>query len=173
MFTIDRVPGNFHFSTHAYLDEVRYLMNSGKLKELRHEHRLHRLHFYDETDGNQLDELLATPHVETRSLGLHYIYYLNLVQVDTLFPNGKHSEHYLVRIHSSQENLMMVPQVMFKYNLSPINQVRIIEYMPMYELLVRLFSILGGVFTVARLVDMLIHRSVLILVEKDRMGKLR
>ena len=66
-----------------------------------------------------------------------------------------------------------MPILYFKYDLSPIT----IEYkhtkMSFLTFLINIFAILGGVFTIAGIIDAIIHKSVLVLLRKAEMNKIQ
>ena len=66
-----------------------------------------------------------------------------------------------------------IPSIYFKYDLSPIT----IEYkftrMKYLTFLINVFAILGGVFTIAGILDAIIHKSVLVLLRKAEMNKIQ
>lgn len=60
---------------------------------------------------------------------------------------------------------------MFSYELSPISVLYSQEKENIIEFLVHIFAIIGGIFTIAGIIDAIIHRSVSALF-KARIGKL-
>lgn len=76
--------------------------------------------------------------------------------------------------------LASAPMVLFKYVLlscryetNPITILTVLEYTQWHQLFVRVVGIIGGIFTVATIVDSLVHSSIHFLLEKDRLGKLK
>lgn len=61
--------------------------------------------------------------------------------------------------------------LVFNYELSPITVLFSQEKENLVEFLVHIFAIMGGVFTIAGIIDAIIHRSVSMLF-KQRIGKL-
>lgn len=61
--------------------------------------------------------------------------------------------------------------LLFNYELSPITVQFYQDKENFFEFLVHICAIVGGIFTIAGIVDALIHRSVAILF-KERIGKL-
>lgn len=66
----------------------------------------------------------------------------------------------------AQQNILL-----FNYELSPITVQFFQDKENFFEFLVHICAIIGGIFTIAGIVDSLIHRSVS-LIFKQRIGKL-
>lgn len=51
--------------------------------------------------------------------------------------------------------------------------IRILEHQEWHRLFVELVGLIGGVFTIAAVIDLFVHSSIHFLLEKKRLGKLR
>lgn len=63
--------------------------------------------------------------------------------------------------------------VLKRYETNPITIFRYVEYAQWHELFVKIVGIVGGVFTIGVIIDGMVHSSILFLVEKHRLNKLR
>lgn len=65
-----------------------------------------------------------------------------------------------------------LPALFFRYDLSPVT-VRFTQYRENFlHFLVQICAIVGGVFTVAGIIDGMIHKSVVTILRKHQQGKL-
>lgn len=62
--------------------------------------------------------------------------------------------------------------VLFRYETNPMTELEIGEYMSFHSFIIELVAIIGGIYTVASIVDRLIHSSIYYLLKKNQMGKL-
>ena len=102
-----------------------------------------------------------------------YQYYLKIVPTKFKHYNGQTYERYQYTANSFNENYLDRSTLLFfRYDLSPIT----VEYkhtkMSFLTFLINVFAILGGVFTVAGIIDAVIHKSVLMLLRKAEMNKI-
>ena len=102
-----------------------------------------------------------------------YQYYLKIVPTKFRYLIGATYDKYQYTANSfSETSLDRLPLLFFKYDLSPIT----VEYkntkMSFLTFLINVFAILGGVFTVAGIIDAIIHKSVLMLLRKAEMNKI-
>ena len=65
-----------------------------------------------------------------------------------------------------------VPMVVFRYETNPMTELEIGEYMSFHNFIIELVAIIGGIYTVASIVDRIIHSSLHYLIKKHQMGKL-
>lgn len=62
--------------------------------------------------------------------------------------------------------------VVFRYETNPMTELEIGEYMSFHNFIIELVAIIGGIYTVASIVDRIIHSSLHYLIKKHQMGKL-
>ena len=103
-----------------------------------------------------------------------YQYYLKIVPSKDKYISGRESNKYQYTYNSFADLVYnALPILYFKYDLSPIT----IEYkhtkMSFLTFLINIFAILGGVFTIAGIIDAIIHKSVLVLLRKAEMNKIQ
>ena len=102
-----------------------------------------------------------------------YQYYLKIVPTKYRYYSGITLDSYQYTVNSFSENAYdRFPLLFFRYDLSPIT----VEYkhvkMSFLTFMINVFAILGGVFTVAGIIDAIIHKSVLLLLRKAEMNKI-
>ncbi len=69
--------------------------------------------------------------------------------------------------------LAQLPMVYFKYETNPMTVLHILNEKEWHTLFIEIVGIIGGIFTVATIIDHLIHSSIHFLVKKHMLNKLR
>jgi len=65
-----------------------------------------------------------------------------------------------------------LPAIYFKYELSPIEMMNVITKERIYQYIVDMCAIIGGVYTMAKFIDGVLHQGIKTIRAKARMGKL-
>jgi len=170
-FEINKVPGNFHVSTHSSRKQPESVDMS---------HFLHELSFGAGHDNGKGVEGSFNPleNFDTkRSDGLAtHDYTLRIVP--TVYEDTNHNLRYPYQYTYSYREVMhfghggrAVPAIWFRYELSPITVKYIEKHKPFYTFLVMICAIIGGTFTVAGIIDGFIF-SMSEMVKKFEIGKL-
>jgi len=181
-FNIDAVPGSFIISGKAFYPTIERLRREG-LDTSNLEHKINYLYFGESLTKRDLrfgvlrNNLFNTLNEKTRKnekQQMVYQYYLKIVPVKYRYMNYKPQNKYQYTYNSFSDFVYNgIPSIYFKYDLSPIT----IEYkytrMKYLTFLINVFAILGGVFTVAGILDAIIHKSVLVLLRKAEMNKIQ
>lgn len=173
IFKINKVPGNFHVSTHASHEQPEHP---------NMEHHIHELSF-----GEHVDHLRSIPDSSFGALNdvtgsgadpmSSHDYIMKIVPTIYEDVGGKqvfpfqytyaHREY----VPFTHGGFTVPPTIWFRYDLNPIT-VKYIEYRkPIYTFLTTICAIIGGTFTVAGIFDSLIF-SASELFKKFEMGKL-
>jgi len=177
---VNKVAGNFHFApgksfqaAHLHVHDLA-AFPAGKFNV---SHVINALSFGEDFPGivNPLDKTMkALPNEDGGGM---FMYYAKVVPTSYAFVDGRTlatnqfsvTEHY--RPISPKEG-QGLPGVFFFYELSPI-MVNFQEQTKSFShFLTQLCAILGGVFTVAGMVDKIVHSAVKQLEKKMREGKL-
>jgi len=66
----------------------------------------------------------------------------------------------------------MLPALYFRYDLSPVTVKYTQRKESFFRFLVQICAIIGGIFTVAGIIDALVHKSVVAILKKAQIGKL-
>ena len=66
----------------------------------------------------------------------------------------------------------MSNNIVFRYDLSPVTVKFSLKKESFFHFLVQICAIIGGIFTVAGIIDSLIHKSIIHILKKAQMGKL-
>ena len=182
-FYVDAVPGSFYISSELFGATVERLKKDNLIK-YNMNHKINELSFGENKDyrkilfsfGYKLYTLTHTINKMEKKKNKeqkNFLYYLKIVPTKFISftktnVNGFHYT-YNSNIDNTSNN---IPFVYFKYDLSPIT----VEYkhskMTFLTFFINICAILGGVFTVAGIIDAIVHKSVLILLRKAEMNKL-
>jgi hypothetical protein len=178
-FFVNKVPGNFHISSHAYGPTIQRLYSEG-LMNFDVTHKINHISFGDDSDLKQiktkfgvgvlnpLDNLNKDDHEMKKT----YEYYLKVVP--TTYEDIDKKTYHVHQFTSNGNEVVtqMVPAVYFRFDLSPIT-VRYWQYKQnIFHFLIQICAIIGGIFTVTGILDSLVHKSVVALLKKAEMGKL-
>ena len=181
-FFLDAVPGYFLISSRAFSPTIERL-RAEKLDKTNVEHIINDLYFGDKIHrykllgfGKEAYNLMHTLKYKKRideKIPKIYQYYLKIVPTKYKYFSGVTYNKYQYTANSFAENsLDRLPLLFFRYDLSPIT----VEYkhvkMSFLTFMINIFAILGGVFTVAGIIDSIIHKSVLMLLRKAEMNKI-
>jgi len=170
-FSINRVPGNFHVSTHSAQKQP---------KDIDMAHYIHSLTFGDDVSGLGLpgggfNSLAGKDKITANGLESHE-YHMKIVptkyedlsgRVTTSFQYTVAYKNFVAFSHTGK----ITSAVWFKYDLNPITVKYTKRRKPLYSFLTMVAAIVGGVFTVAGIVDSLIFSASNIL-KKMELGKL-
>mmetsp|Transcript_9027 Transcript_9027/g.9375 ORF Transcript_9027/g.9375 Transcript_9027/m.9375 type:complete len:212 (+) Transcript_9027:2-637(+) len=175
-FYVNKVPGNFHISAHAYGGIVQKIASAGYFR-FDMSHRINHLSFGDQktTDRvkKQFSEGILNPLDKVSKVDKQrkvYEYYLKVVP--TTFTNMKQKTWYSHQYTASTNELVsnMLPAVYFRFDLSPIT-VKYWQYREsLSHFLVQICAIVGGIFAVTGIIDGIIHKSMLYLLKGGNSG---
>ncbi|XP_031563527.1 endoplasmic reticulum-Golgi intermediate compartment protein 1-like [Actinia tenebrosa] len=168
-FNINKVPGNFHLSTHGAGrqpddPDMSHLINSlnfGEKIEDKLPGVFTALKSVDKTDGNALSShdyiLKIVPTIYEKLDGTTQFSY----QYTWAYKN------YISYSHGGS----VLPAIWFRYDLSPITVKYIERRKPIYHFITTVCAIIGGTFTVAGIIDSSIFTASEMF-KKHQMGKL-
>lgn len=169
-FQINKVPGNFHLSTHS-------ASHQPKMIDMAHE--IHEISFGDDVSHHKLhgsfNPLQDTKVLDDSPLHSHE-YHLRIVPSihEDISENILRPYQYTFA-HKKYISLgitgHVIPAVWFKYDINPISVKYIERRRPLYEFLCMTCAIIGGTFTVMSLIDSLVYTASNVL-EKLEIGKL-
>jgi len=178
-FFVNKVPGNFHISTHAFGPIIQRLYSEG----LMHWDVTHKINHISFGDDSQLKEIkkqfgvgVLNPLDDVRKddMGVKKTYEYYLKVVPTTYEDINKNTYYVHQFTSNGNEVQtnMVPAAYFRFDLSPIT-VRYWQYKQnIFHFLIQICAIIGGIFTVTGIIDALVHKSVVALLKKAEMGKL-
>lgn len=163
---INKVPGNFHLSTHAYGDVVQQLYMSGK--RLDFTHKINHLSFGDDKQMKEITKRFGETFVfDLDGVVIdqqHYLYqgqmlanyYLDINEIEFYDQTRKTTEFLEGYKHKSTRSILAqlgLPALFFRYELSPIKLRYTVSYKAWYEFLINICAIIGGLFTVASILE--------------------
>ncbi|CAI9738810.1 Hypothetical predicted protein [Octopus vulgaris] len=169
-FRINKVPGNFHVSTHS----ANPPPTDADMGHIIHEVRFGntKTHDYDiQGSFNPLENVER--HKSDKSVTFDYI----IRVVPTVYENINGAMHYpfqytyTTREINFMQGSVTLPAIWFRYDLSPITVRYHEKRKPFYTFLTTVCAIVGGTFTVAGIFDSFIFTASEIL-KKFELGKL-
>lgn len=163
-FFINKVPGNFHVSTHSadrQPDEIDFAHVIHELrfgKKLSHPDivgKFNPLHQRSKLDGNSLEShdyvMKVVPTIHDDAIAYQYTHAYR---------------SYISFGHGGR----VVPALWFKYDLTPITVKYLRKRQPFYSFITKTCAIIGGTFTVAGILDSLVF-SAWQIIKKIEIGK--
>ncbi len=179
---VNKVPGNFHISMHSYHDIVMQAFDNS-VTRLDLSHRIGHISFGDNRElmeiRSEFQEGVLTPldglkrnRAESVQLPVNYEYYIKVVP--TTYHTLKGTEHYVHQftVNTNEVVVNSFPAVYFRYDLSPVTVKFTQVKESFFHFMVQVCAIVGGLFTVAGLVDSMIHSSMRRILKKADAGKL-
>ena len=166
-FTISRVPGNFHFSSHPYGDILQRMVRENHNFKPNLTHTIHSLSFGKEISMDDFKHefnmgifgpLDGVSKTDNKYQNIFH-YYLQIVPTKFIRLNGNQYNSYQCTVNTNVDRSPTnFPAVMFRYDISPI-LVKYTQIKPnMLDAVVNICAIFGGMFSVAGIFDMLILR---------------
>lgn len=183
---VNKVPGNVHLSTysHSYLFGSLYQ----ETRKMNISHRINHISFGTDTDISFVkthfkDTGIVSPldtvtQIVTDQKPGNYLdsaifeYYTKVVPT-TYIPLDSPPLHvYQFTANSNKIANQQMPSLYIRYDFSPVT-VRYIETREsLSHFLVQICAVVGGLFTVAGILDSFIHKSIVQLAKKAQIGKL-
>mmetsp|Transcript_28525 Transcript_28525/g.60525 ORF Transcript_28525/g.60525 Transcript_28525/m.60525 type:complete len:347 (-) Transcript_28525:159-1199(-) len=183
---VNRVPGNVHLSTysHSYLFGSLYQ----ETKNMNITHRINHISFGEDTDINYIKKHFSGTGIVSPLDGVKQVvaekktgsfidsaifeYYTKVVPT-TYIPLDSPPLHvYQFTANSNKIANQQMPSLYLRYDFSPVT-VRYKETRESFShFLVQLCAVIGGIFTVAGVVDSVLHKSIVELAKKAQLGKL-
>lgn len=169
-FQINKVPGNFHLSTHSASQQPSVIDMA---------HIVHEISFGDDVKKLYLkgsfNPLGKLKHLDDSSLQSHE-YHLRIVpsiyeELDGTILRPYQYQYAYKKYISLGFTGQVIPAIWFKYDINPISVKYKKHRRPFYEFLCMTCAIVGGTFTVAGIIDSLVFSASNIL-EKLEIGKL-
>lgn len=179
---VNKVPGNFHISSHAFQDKI-YQIVGHEMGKLDFSHEILHLSFganqdiqfiqsiFHEGVLSPLDSVKKTRPDSIKD-ALSYEYYIKVVP--TTYKTLKREEYYVHQFtaNSNEYKSEGAPAVYFRYDLSPVTVKFAQVQESFFHFIVQVCAIVGGVFTVAGLIENLLHTSIASVLKKREEGKL-
>ncbi|XP_008102896.1 endoplasmic reticulum-Golgi intermediate compartment protein 1 isoform X4 [Anolis carolinensis] len=151
-FSINKIPGNFHVSTHSATAQPQ---NPDMT------HVIHKLSFGDQLQAQKIrgsfNALEGADKLSSNPLASHD-YILKIVPTVYEDMSGKQqypfqytvaNKEYVVYSHTGR----ITPAIWFRYDLTPITLKYIERRQPLYRFITTICAIIGGTFTVAGIFD--------------------
>lgn len=161
-----RVPGNFHISSHAFGSIISRLSSEG-LYKFDISHTINHISFGNEADINHIKNNFNTGILNpidgiSKAYGKEdklYEYFLKVVPTEyTDLEGNNYHAHQFTANSNEVESKMMVPTVIFRYDISPILVKIKQSRQNIFHFFIQICAIVGGMFTVVGIVDHLLHK---------------
>ncbi|XP_014671707.1 PREDICTED: endoplasmic reticulum-Golgi intermediate compartment protein 1-like [Priapulus caudatus] len=169
-FQINKVPGNFHISTHAAGHQTGIPDMSHYIHELSYGDKIMESH----VPGNY-NPLRDADKTEGTAMATHeYIMRIVPAIYEDIHGNKKSAYQFSYAYKQYVQyghGHVMVPAIWFRYDLNPITVKYLERRPPIYSFLTTVCAIIGGTFTVAGIIDSCIFTAAE-LFKKAEMGKL-
>jgi len=181
---VNKVPGNFHISSHAYNNILSDVFKTAGINTIDLSHKINHISFGDDKDLKQIkakfnkgvlnpldgEERLKPENL--RAVGVMHQYYINVVPTTYEDLGGKQLFVHQFTANSNEIQTYMLPALYFRYDLSPVTVKYTLKKETLFRFLVQICAIIGGIFTVAGIIDAIVHKSVVAILKKAQMGKL-
>jgi hypothetical protein len=183
---VNKVPGNVHLSTysHSYLFGSLYQ----EARNINISHKVNHISFGVDTDisyvkKNFKDTGIVSPldgveqivQAKKEGSGIDtaiYEYYTKVVPTTYRSLDKEPVHVYQFTANSNNIQNQQMPSLYLRYDFSPVT----VRYTEKREstshFLVQICAVIGGVFTVAGLLDSALHKSIVVLAKKAQIGKL-
>ncbi|KAJ8025946.1 Endoplasmic reticulum-Golgi intermediate compartment protein 1 [Holothuria leucospilota] len=171
-FTVNKVPGNFHVSTHA--------VGMNQPQRIDFAHIIHEITLGTDIQNKSLQAAAFNPLADKDHSGAKadqsHDYYLQIVPTvyKDLYGNEEISYQYTYAYKSygaHGHGGRSIPAIWFRYEISPITVKYHEKRAPFYTFITTVCAIVGGTFTVAGIIDSFIFTAAEVF-RKAELGKL-
>ncbi|OMJ83548.1 hypothetical protein SteCoe_15516 [Stentor coeruleus] len=179
---VNKVPGNFHISSHAFHDKVHTIVGND-IGKLDFSHEITHLSFGENQDIQAIQtvfhEGVLSPLDSVKKIRpdnvkdpISYEYYIKVVP--TTYKTLQDQEYYVHQFtaNSNEYRSEGAPAVFFRYDLSPVTVKFSQVQESFFHFIVQVCAIVGGIFTVAGLIEGFVHNSIASVLKKRNEGKL-
>eukprot|EP00386_Alphamonas_edax_P011691 GDKI01036842.1.p1 GENE.GDKI01036842.1~~GDKI01036842.1.p1 ORF type:complete len:354 (-),score=106.93 GDKI01036842.1:285-1346(-) len=180
---VHKVPGNIHISTHSHAHVLGLLYPSWQRIDISH--RVNHLSYGDDDDIAYVKQNFAQTGIVSPLDGVTkmqpeqhedpviFEYYVKVVPT-TFFDSLKNVTRHVFQFTANSNTITnpQMPSIYIRHDLSPVRVKFTLYRGSVFNFLVQVCAIIGGVFTVAGIFEAILHRSVLHIAKKARIGKL-
>ncbi len=182
VFSIHKIQGNFHFAAGQSFQmggaHVHALLPYSK-RDYDFTHQIHFLSFGPRVAPSPLDSSYMTHPPSQVSTSTNFKYFIKVISTKYQFLNNTKLNtnqfsvtHHYRDVGSTAGQATGLPGVFFDFDISPI-QIHYREYKASWiEMLINICAIVGGIFTVAGLIDGFVFYTEKRIKEKSDYGKL-
>ncbi len=161
-----RLPGNFHVSSHAFFNIIKEFRANGTNINFDITHTVNHIAFGEEKDiefiKKEFNDGIITPldNIKGEDTGDKKLfeYYLKIVPTEYYtLENNRYSVFQFTAIQNKVES-NMIPTIFFRYDISPILVKFSKKNADNFDGLINVCAIIGGMFTIAGILDTLLLR---------------
>ncbi|RWS15749.1 endoplasmic reticulum-Golgi intermediate compartment protein 1-like protein, partial [Dinothrombium tinctorium] len=169
-FYINKVPGNFHVSTHSADRQPEHIHMA---------HVINKLTFGDDVSNTGIEGGFNSLRGKDKSEAqAHESHEYHLKIVPTIYESSSGNRMYSYQYTSAYRNVIafshtgrIIPAIWFRYDLTPITVKYHHRRKPFYTFITMICAIIGGTFSVASIIDSLVFTASNIF-KKFELGKL-
>jgi len=170
---VNKVSGNFHVSSHSFPNSAQTMLVRGK--RIDFSHKVNHLSFGSEENYKQVKRAVKTRNLspldshqemaKTNPHGgghMHFsftTYYMTVTPAKYNIDGNEYFVHEFTHSHQTVQS-HQYPAAWFRFQLSPVFVNYDIKNMSLLNYLIRLCAIMGGVYTVAGMVEGIIYSVV-------------
>lgn len=178
---VNKVNGNFHISSHAYAEAIMILYAQRKMLDFSH--TIKHLSFGSEESISKIKSITGGYNLSPldkkidshrpANMGGHFhntmtTYYLDITATKYLVGDEEEYSAHEYSYSTQTINTHGMPAIFVKYELSPIFINYKVTQIPFFVFLIRLWAIVGGVYTVAGIIETLFLDTVDSLNKKEK-----
>lgn len=176
-FQVNKVSGNFHFAPGKSFDVQNYHLHDVRFLEglkLDFSHKIDYLAFgeYHEKIVNPLDKTENISEMSDNS----FKYHIKLVAAEFKSLDGRiinTNQYAVTQSDGDTKGLRSAfPSVFFEYEISPMILIYTEYKRPFSSFLTGLCAIIGGVYTIAAIIDSIVHSAQRRVTKKSNLGKI-
>lgn len=165
---VNRVPGSLYLSPRPFENYFsQFMLESNSTYHIDLSHTITHLSFGEKTDleyiqnnfyngtFNPLDGISQTDNIKNNILQ----YYLNVVPTKYSDLNGKeyNANQFTVNSNIVHEESVF-PAIFFQYDMSPILVYYSLSHPSIFQAIINVFAIFGGIFTIVGIIDSIMYR---------------
>ncbi|KAM3129993.1 Endoplasmic reticulum-Golgi intermediate compartment protein 2 [Paramecium bursaria] len=166
---LNRVPGNFHISSHPYGMQLQDILPYAGLSTFDLSHHIKHLSFGEQKDLHQirqrfkqgilnpLDGISRMKNKELKHVGVTHQYYISIVPTKYIDMDNSVYKVNQFTVNTNEAQTHQMPAIYFRYDISPVTVQFSKYYETLWHFLVQLCAILGGVISIAGLIDQIIY----------------
>lgn len=167
---VNKIDGNFHISSHAYGEAVMNLYAQRRMLDFTHQ--INFLSFGEQENISKIGQIINGYNMHPldkfgesshpKDLGGHFhntftVYHLDITPAKYIISEEESYEASEYTYSTQTINTHGMPAIYVKYNLSPLVIAYNVTLTPFLVFLVRVWAVIGGVYTVASVFDTLFY----------------
>jgi endoplasmic reticulum-Golgi intermediate compartment protein 3 len=169
---VNKISGEFHFIPKIKLDDRTLCDSSPNNCDINFSHKVNELYFGEKI--KEIDQMRDISIDLGTNDNINYSYFLKLVLIELSNIRGDKENGYQISITRHQRKISKendLPSVNFNYDFSAMTICKTQKRKPFTSFITGLCAIVGGIYTIAALIDSLFFRAQRSLFTKTQTGK--